>query len=51
MRYYAGMTASSYQTVRLVRGRHSCRHAGVCVMEPASVLAHEPFSDRAIPVH
>jgi hypothetical protein len=41
------MAAPSYQTVRLARGRHSSRHAGVCVMELASMLAHEPFSDRA----
>src|SRR3954454_16927018 len=41
------MTAPSHQTVRLARGRHVSRHAGVCVMELASMLAHEPFSDRA----
>jgi hypothetical protein len=41
------MTAPSYQTVRLARGRHSSWHAGVCVMELASMLAHEAFSDRA----
>src|ERR671934_677049 len=41
------MTALSHQTVRLARGRHASRHAGVCVMELASMLAHEPFSDRA----
>jgi hypothetical protein len=41
------MTAPSHQTVRLARGRHASRHAGVCVMELASMLAHEPFSDRA----
>src|SRR3954453_439640 len=41
------MTAASHQTVRLARGRHASRHAGVCVMELASMLAHEPFSDRA----
>jgi len=41
------MTAVSHQTVRLARGRHASRHAGVCVMELASMLAHEPFSDRA----
>jgi hypothetical protein len=40
------MTAPSHQTVRLARGRHASRHAGVCVMELASMLAHEPFSDR-----
>src|ERR687887_508508 len=41
------MTALSHQTVRLARGRHASRHTGVCVMELASMLAHEPFSDRA----
>src|ERR671929_1974841 len=41
------MSAPTYQTVRLARGRHASRHAGVCVMELASMLAHEPFSDRA----
>ena len=41
------MLAPSHQTVRLARGRHASRQAGVCVMELASMLAHEPFSDRA----
>jgi hypothetical protein len=41
------MTAASHQNVRLARGRHASRHAGVCVMELASMLAHEPFSDRS----
>ncbi len=41
------MSATSHQTVRLTRGRHASRHAGVCVMELASMLADEPFSDRA----
>jgi hypothetical protein len=41
------MTDRSFQTVRLTRGRHASRHAGVCVMELASMLADEPFSDRA----
>jgi hypothetical protein len=41
------MNVPSHQTVRLARGRHASRHAGVCVMELASMLAHEPFSDRA----
>jgi hypothetical protein len=41
------MPTPSYQTVRLARGRHASHHAGVCVMELASMLAHEPFSDRA----
>jgi hypothetical protein len=41
------MADRSFQTVRLTRGRHASRHAGVCVMELASMLADEPFSDRA----
>src|SRR5919204_6683976 len=41
------MSTASHQTVRLARGRHASRHAGVCVMELASMLADEPFSDRA----
>src|SRR4051794_24200601 len=41
------MTGPSHQTVRLARGRHASRHAGVCVMELASMLAGEEFSDRA----
>jgi hypothetical protein len=46
MRYDVHMTAPSHQTVRLARGRHASRQAGVCVMELASMLADEPFSDR-----
>jgi hypothetical protein len=46
LRYDNDMTAPSHQTVRLARGRHASRHAGVCVMELASMLADEPFSDR-----
>src|SRR4051794_2090105 len=41
------MTAASHQTVRLARGRHASRQAGVCVMELAAMRAPEPFSDRA----
>ena len=36
----------SHQTVRLSAGRHSSPHAGACVMELASMLADERFSDR-----
>lgn len=36
----------SHQTVRLSRGKHSSPAQGVCVMELASMLAGEPFSDR-----
>lgn len=36
----------SHQTVRLSRGRHRTPSEGVCVMELASMLAGERFSDR-----
>jgi len=36
----------SHQTVRLARGKHSSPTQGVCVMELASMLAGEPFTDR-----
>lgn len=38
--------APNYQTVRLARGRHRSPAEGACVMELASMLAGEPFSDR-----
>jgi hypothetical protein len=37
----------SHQTVRLSAGRHRSPNAGACVMELASMLADEPFSDRS----
>lgn len=40
------MTAVSHQTIRLGKGRHSGPEHGACVMELASMLAGEPFSDR-----
>ncbi len=39
-------TQPSHQTVRLCRGKHSSPAQGVCVMELASMLAGEPFTDR-----
>jgi hypothetical protein len=36
----------SHQTVRLSRGRHISPQQGACVMELASMLADEPFSDH-----
>jgi hypothetical protein len=36
----------SHQTVRLAAGRHRSPRFGVCVMELASMLSAEPFSDR-----
>lgn len=38
--------AVSHQTVRLSRGKHSSPREGACVMELASMLAGEQFSDR-----
>jgi len=39
-------TSASYQTVRLSQGKHRDPDHGACVMELASMLAGEPFSDR-----
>jgi hypothetical protein len=39
-------TTPSFQTVRLRRGRHVSPEHGVCVMELASMLAGERFTDR-----
>jgi hypothetical protein len=39
------MRAVSHQTVRLSAGSHASPKEGVCVMELASMLAGEPFSD------
>jgi hypothetical protein len=36
----------SYQTIRLMRGRHTSPRAGACVIEVASMLAGEAFSDE-----
>jgi hypothetical protein len=36
----------SHQTVKLTRGRHTSPDEGACVMELASMLAGEPFSDH-----
>jgi hypothetical protein len=41
------MTPSTrHQTVRLSRGRHTSPEDGACVMELASMLSEEPFSDH-----
>ena len=37
---------ASHQTIRLIRGRHSSAAHGACIMEVASMLAAEPFSDE-----
>ena len=36
----------THQTVRLSKGKHSSPEEGACVMELASMLAGEPFSDH-----
>jgi hypothetical protein len=40
------MPPINYQTVKLSRGRHSSPEHGACVMELASMLAGESFSDH-----
>src|ERR1700753_1163871 len=40
------MPTTRHQTVRLSRGKHSSPQDGACVMELASLLAGEPFSDH-----
>src|SRR5689334_2748249 len=40
------MTPFSHQSVRLTAGRHTGPDHGACVMELASMLAGERFSDR-----
>jgi hypothetical protein len=40
------MARLNHQTVRLSRGNHASAQEGACVMELASMLADEPFSDQ-----
>src|SRR5919198_2804630 len=40
------MSPASHQTIRLSQGKHRDPDHGACVMELASMLAGEPFSDR-----
>src|SRR6266545_3600000 len=42
------MPGTSHQTIRLARGRHKSPDDGACVMELASMLAGEAFSDRPV---
>jgi len=42
--------AVSHQTVKLTKGKHSSPEQGACVMELASMLAGEPFSDNPLSV-
>jgi hypothetical protein len=40
------MSPVSYQTIKLSKGKHSTPEDGACVMELASMLAEEPFTDH-----
>jgi hypothetical protein len=40
------MAMVSYQTITLSKGKHDSSEDGACVMELASMLASEPFSDH-----
>jgi hypothetical protein len=40
------MSPVSYQTIKLSKGKHASPEDGACVMELASMLAGEPFSDH-----
>ena len=40
------MSPVSYQTIKLSKGKHSSPDDGACVMELASMLADEPFTDH-----
>jgi hypothetical protein len=44
------MSPRSHQTVQLARGAHHSPEHGVCVMELASMLAGERFTDRPLSV-
>jgi hypothetical protein len=44
------MSEPTHQTVHLERGKHRDPAEGVCVMELASMLAEEPFSDHPLSV-
>jgi hypothetical protein len=40
------MSPVSYQTVKISRGKHTSPEDGACVMELASMLSGEPFTDH-----
>jgi hypothetical protein len=40
------MPPVTYKTIKLGKGKHASPDDGVCVMELASMLAREPFSDH-----
>jgi hypothetical protein len=44
------MSSVSHQTVKLSTGKHASPEDGACVMELASMLAGEPFSDHPVSV-
>jgi hypothetical protein len=44
------MSPANYQTIKLSKGKHSSPEDGACVMELASMLAGEPFTDHPVSV-
>jgi hypothetical protein len=44
------MSRVSYQTIKLSKGKHTSPDDGACVMELASMLAGEPFTDHPLAV-
>lgn len=44
------MSPVSYQTIKLSKGKHTGPDDGACVMELASMLAGEPFTDHPVSV-
>jgi hypothetical protein len=44
------MTPVTHQTIKLGKGKHRSPDEGACVMELASMLAGEPFSDHPVSV-
>ena len=40
------MSPVSYQTIKFSKGKHAYPEEGACVMELASMLAGEPFTDH-----
>ena len=44
------MSPVSYQTIKLSKGKHTSPDDGACVMELASMLAGEPFTDHPVSV-
>jgi hypothetical protein len=44
------MSPVSHQTIKLSKGKHRAPEDGACVMELASMLAGESFTDRRPPI-